>query len=183
VTVEEQLRAASKRAESDPEFAEQLAYDSVGALRSAGWEALAAEVEREQQHVAEVASRLDGDDEFFNRVASDPDSLADDGIPTEAIALVLLALGAPDELVEKASAEVEAHASIKPTLAVVAVTLGAFGFAGQAVASPHYRPISGSSPSREVRIPEPGGGVVKTVVHEHLRHHRAAAVHRWRLSQ
>ena len=127
---------ASEGAESDPEFAEQLAYDSVGALRSAGWEALAAEVEREQQHVAELASRLDGDDEFFNRVASDPDSLADDGIPTEAIALVLLALGAPDELVEKASAEVEAHASIKPTLAVVTVTLGAFGFAGQAVASP-----------------------------------------------
>ncbi len=179
MTLEEQVQAAGRRAESDPEFAEQLAYDPVGALREAGWETLAAEVAGEQRRVAELARRLDGDDEFFDRVASDPDILAEEGIPDEAIGAVLLALGAPDELLEKTSVEVEAHTSIRPAVAAVVVVLGAFGYAGQAVASSSAgdRPVSGSL--REVRIPEPGGAVVSTLIHQHRHHHPAPVVHRW----
>ena len=68
------------------------------------------------------------------------------GIPEEAIAPVLVLAGAPDDVIERASADVEAHlvGRKQATIAAIAAMLGTLAFAQQASAA-QPRPASRSA--------------------------------------
>ena len=137
MTIEEQVRAAAERAETDDGFAESLDSDTAAALRDAGFEELAAEVERERDRIAELGEQLFADEAFRTSVENDPTALTHWGIPEEALEPVLVALGAPDELVERVGGDVQAHGVGGELLSATATVaaLGAFAFATQASAA------------------------------------------------
>ena len=126
------------RAEQDQGFTERLESDPIATLEAEGWIDLADAVRREQERIGSLVARLAEDEEFRRQVEGSPAALTEWGIPTEALEPVLYAIGAPDEVVERASTDVEAHISgaTKASLAAATtVVLGAFAFAGQASAA------------------------------------------------
>jgi hypothetical protein len=136
MTVEEQARAVAERVDSDDAFADRLEDDPVGTLRDEGYATFADEVERAREQIAMLAERIYSDDEFRGSIEQNPYTLTDEGIPAEALQPVLAAVGAPDELIDAASSEVEAHLAGRTTAAAAtAAVIGAFAFAGQAAAA------------------------------------------------
>src|SRR5919201_5893027 len=121
--------------EREAGFASALEVDSLTTLRETGFDELEEPVARERDRVAELVDRIYSDDEFRQSVERAPRTVLDDwGIPEAAIESVLIVAGAPEEVVERASSDVEAHLlGKKPlTLAAAAAVLGALAFSQEA---------------------------------------------------
>ena len=128
----------SERLYGDKSFANALEHDPFSTLRNEGFADLATAAERGRDRIGDLVERLYADDEFRGRVEQDPIAeLIGWGLPEAAIGPFLAVAGAPDDVIERAAADVEAHISArKPaTVAAVAAVLGTFAFAQQASAS------------------------------------------------
>jgi hypothetical protein len=115
-----------------------LEADPFSTLRDLGFDDLVATVEQERDRIGELVDRIYADDSFRNAVEQDPIAeLTSWGMPELTIAPVLLLAGAPEDVVERATADVEAHLlGRKPvTVAALAATFGALAFAQQASAA------------------------------------------------
>ncbi|MGH3133486.1 MAG: hypothetical protein ACRDNY_07060 [Gaiellaceae bacterium] len=127
-----------ERLDRDNDFTSALEGDPIATLRSEGFDELVAATERDRDRIGELVDRIYRDDEFRTRVEHDPTGeLIGWGLPEFAIEPVLLLAGAPDDVIERATADVEAHLSAKSpvTVAAVAAVLGTLAFAQQATAS------------------------------------------------
>lgn len=132
------LSAFSERLYGDKSFATALDDDPLTTLRSEGFADLATTGEERRDRVGELVDRIYADDALRERIERDPIAeLIGWGLPEVAIGPFLAVAGAPDDVIERATADVEAHMSArKPaTVAAVAALLGTFAFAQQASAS------------------------------------------------
>ncbi|HWQ24409.1 MAG TPA: hypothetical protein VNK94_09920, partial [Gaiellaceae bacterium] len=129
--------ALAERLERDAELAAGLERDALGALRGAGFDELAAAAERQRDRMAELVQRIYRDDAFRRAIEEDPSGrLGDFGIPEVALEPLLRAAGAPEDVLERATADVEAHLARGPASAAALATLvGALAFAQQASAA------------------------------------------------
>ena len=136
MTSEERISALVERLDADGEFAAALEGDVFTALRETGFDDLAAAGEQERDRIGELIDQIYRDDAFRRAVEEDPTrELGNWGIPEIAIGPVLVLAGAPDEVVDRATADVEAHLGRKPlTVAAMAAVLGSLAFAQQASA-------------------------------------------------
>lgn len=135
MTGQAQVTQLADRIERDIEFASALELDTLTTLRGAGLDELESATAEERDDVADLVDRIYRDEVFRKSVERDPRTVLDDwGIPEAAIESVLIVAGAPEEVVERASADVEAHLSVrKPlTLGAMAAVLGALAFAQEA---------------------------------------------------
>jgi hypothetical protein len=126
-----------ERLDADGELAAALEVDPFTTLRELGFEDLVATVVQERDRIGELVDRIYSDDPFRSAVEQDPIAeLTGWGIPELAIGPVLVLAGAPEEVVERATADVEAHLlGRKPaTVAALAAMLGTLAFAQQASA-------------------------------------------------
>jgi hypothetical protein len=134
----EAVTALVERLEGDARFTSAFDEDAIAALRNEGFAAFATAAKQDRDRIGELVDRIYRDDEFRAKVEQDPlAELIGWGLPEVAIAPLLLVAGAPDEVVERATADVEAHISArKPaTVAAVAAVIGTFAFAQQASAA------------------------------------------------
>lgn len=134
---QQRFNAFVERLDADGELAAAVELDAVTTLRDMGFEDLVATVEQERDRIGELVDRIYRDDVFRRAIEQDPMAhLADWGIPEVAMGHVLVLAGAPDDIVERATADVEAHLlGRKPaTIAAVAAMLGTLAFAQQAAA-------------------------------------------------
>jgi hypothetical protein len=161
-----------ERLESDEDFASELEHDPFTTLRTAGLDELAIAAERERDQIAAVVERIYEDDEFRQAVERDPGGALAEWVPEIALAPVLVLAGAPDEVIERANAEVEAHVSVrKPlTIAAAAAALGALAFAQEATAASapaattQTRPAATAQVSRVAVSPQVRSAVTRTQV-------------------
>ena len=134
----EVVTALAERLDEDTSFTAAFEDDPLTTLRSEGFAGLAAAAEEDRDRIGELVDRIYRDDEFRARVEQDPlAELIGWGLPEVAVGPLLLVAGAPDDVIQRASADVEAHISArKPaTVAAVAAVLGTFAFAQQASAA------------------------------------------------
>jgi len=132
-----------ERLDGDKPFTTAFEDDPFETLRSEGFGELATAAEHDRDRIGELVDRIYRDDAFRQKVEQDPiGELIGWGLPEDAIGHVLLIAGAPAELVERASPDVEAHLSGRSVVAVAAV-LGTLAFAQQASAS--VQPASASA--------------------------------------
>ena len=132
------VTALAERLDEDAGFTEAFESDPLATLRNGGFAALATAAEQDRDRIGELVDRIYRDDEFRARVEEDPIAeLIGWGLPEAAVGPLLLVAGAPDDVVDRATADVEAHLSVrKPaTVAAVAAVLGTFAFAQQASAA------------------------------------------------
>jgi hypothetical protein len=161
-----------ERLESDEDFASELEHDPFTTLRTAGLDELAIAAERERDQIAAVVERIYEDDEFRQAVERDPSGALAEWVPEIALAPVLVLAGAPDEVIERANAEVEAHVSVrKPlTIAAAAAALGTLAFAQEATAAnapaatTQARPAATAQVSRVAVSPQVRSAVARTQV-------------------
>ena len=135
MTGQAQMTELADRIGRDVEFASALELDALTAVRGAGLDELGDATAQERDQVEALVDRIYRDEGFRKSVERDPRTVLDDwGIPEAAIESVLIVAGAPEEVIERASADVEAHLSIrKPlTLGAMAAVLGALAFAQEA---------------------------------------------------
>ena len=125
------------RIDSDRTFATALETDTFAALENAGFDEWARAVEQERDRVSGLVDRIYVDEQFRQAVEADPTrTLGEWGLPEDAVEPLLALVGAPDEVLELATADVEAHLGKKPaTIAALTAMLGALAFAQQASAS------------------------------------------------
>ncbi len=130
--------ALTERLQGDRPFATAFERDPFTTLRAEGFSDIAAAAERDQARIGELVDRIYADDRFRARVEQDPVAeLIGWGLPEAAVGQLLLVAGAPAEVIERATADVEAHVSVRrpATVAAVAALLGTFAFAQEASAS------------------------------------------------
>lgn len=134
---EDRYNALVERLDADGNFAAALQLDTFTALRDTGFDDLAPSVEEERARIAALVDRIYEDVAFREAVELNPTGeLVAWGLPEEAIAPVLVLVGAPDDVVDRATADVEAHLGRKPaTIAAMAAVLGTLAFAQQATAA------------------------------------------------
>ncbi len=155
MTSQEQINELVDRLDWDSEFATALEADPYTTLRSAGFDDVAVAAEQEQDRIAGLVDRIYLDDEFRQAVEQDPmKELSDWGLPEVAIEPVLLMAGAPDEVVERATADVEAHLAGKKqlTVAAMAAVLGTLAFAQQASAATQPAATAQVSPAATAQV-------------------------------
>lgn len=134
----EVVTALAERLDEDTPFTAAFEDDPLTTLREEGFAGLAAAAEQDRDRIGELVDRIYRDDEFRARVEQDPlAELIGWGLPEVAVGPLLLVAGAPDEVIERATADVEAHISVRrpATVAAVAAVLGTFAFAQQASAA------------------------------------------------
>lgn len=137
MAAEGQVTKLVDRIERDTDFTSALEVDSLTTLRDSGFEELGAAAAHDCGRVEALVERIYGDEGFRMAVEQDPrGALGDWGIPEAAVESVLIVAGAPEEVVERASADVEAHLmGRKPlTFAAAAAVLGALAFSQEATA-------------------------------------------------
>lgn len=158
MTSEEQIKELVDRLDWDSEFATALEADPYTTLRSAGFDDVALAAEQEQDRIAGLVDRIYSDDEFRKAVEQDPmKELSDWGLPEVAFEPVLLMAGAPDEVVERAAADVEAHLSARKqaTVAAAAAVLGTLAFAQHASAASQLAATAQISPAATAQVSQP----------------------------
>ncbi len=134
----EAATALAERLDEDTRFTAAFDDDPLTTLRDGGFAELAEAVEQDRDRIGELVARIYRDDEFRARVEQDPlAELIGWGLPEAAVAPLLLVAGAPEDVVDRATADVEAHLSArKPaTVAAIAAVVGTFAFAQQASAA------------------------------------------------
>jgi hypothetical protein len=115
-----------------------LENDPFIALRDGGFDDLTTAVEQERDRIAGLVDRIYADEAFRLAVERDPAyELGEWGVPEAAMEAVLIVAGAPEEVIDRAAADFEAHLfGKKPaSIAAVAAVLGTLAFAQQATAS------------------------------------------------
>jgi hypothetical protein len=135
---QDRFNALLERLDTDDELAGALELDTLTTLRDMGFDDLIETAEQERDRIGELVDRIYRDDAFRQAVEQDPlGELGEWGIPEMAIAPVLVLAGAPDDVVEQATSDVEAHLlGKKPaTLAAMGAILGTLAFAQQATAA------------------------------------------------
>jgi hypothetical protein len=135
---QDRFNALLERLDADGELAGALELDTLTTLRDLGFDDLIETAEQERDRIGELVDRIYRDDSFRQAVEQNPlGELGEWGIPEMAIAPVLVLAGAPDDVVEQATADVEAHLlGKKPaTLAAMGAILGTLAFAQQATAA------------------------------------------------
>jgi hypothetical protein len=137
------------RIDTDTAFATALATDTFAALEDAGLDEWAQAIEQQRDRVGELVDRIFEDDRFREAVETDPTRILGEwGLPQEAVEPLLELVGAPGEVIERATADVEAHLGKKPaTVAAMTAMLGALAFAQQAGAT--------TSPAKTAPIARP----------------------------
>jgi hypothetical protein len=134
---EERLTALVERLDADGQAETRLELDALTTLRDLGFEDLAPSIEQERDRIGELIDRIYREDELRRRVEEDPiGELVGWGMPDPAVAPVLMLAGAPDHVVERASADVEAHLMGRKGASVAALgaIIGTLAFAQQASA-------------------------------------------------
>jgi hypothetical protein len=134
----EAVTALVERLEGDARFTSAFDEDALTALRNEGFAAFATAAQQDRDRIGDLVDRIYRDDEFRAKVEQDPlAELTGWGLSEEAVQPLLLVAGAPDEVIERATADVGAHISArKPaTVAAVAAVIGTFAFAQQAAAA------------------------------------------------
>jgi hypothetical protein len=134
----EVVTALAERLGEDTPFTTAFEDDPLTTLRNEGFAGLATAAEQDRDRIGELVDRIYRDDQFRARVEQDPlAELIGWGLPEAAVGPLLLVAGAPDDVIDRATADVEAHISVrKPaTVAAVAALLGTFAFAQQASAA------------------------------------------------
>jgi hypothetical protein len=115
--IEGQVHELHTRLEHDVRFKEGIDRDPGAALREAGLGALVDAAERERDRLTRLAARYGEDEAFRASVDRDPlGTLTAKGVPPFAAEHVLRRAGASPEVVERASADVEAHLSQRELL-------------------------------------------------------------------
>jgi hypothetical protein len=135
---DERISVLFERLDADGGRAEAMQADTFATLREMGFEDLEPAVQQERDRIAALLDRIYLDDAFRSAVEQDPTGeLGSFGIPEAAIEPVLVLAGAPDDVIERASADVEAHllGGKRATVAAMAAVLGAMAFAQQATAA------------------------------------------------
>ena len=130
--------ALAERLEEDTPFTAAFDDDPLTTLRDGGFAELAEAAEEDRDRIGELIDRIYRDEEFRARVEDDPMAeLIGWGVPEAAVGPLLLVAGAPDEVLDRATADVEAHLSArKPaTVETIAAVVGTFAFAQQASAA------------------------------------------------
>jgi len=119
------------------EFVAALETDPLDALRDEGFDDFAVAVEAERDRIGELIDRIYRDAEFRQAVEQDPArELGKCGVSELAFEPVLVLAGAPADVIERVTEDVEAHMSRKPaTVAALAAVLGTLAFAQQATAA------------------------------------------------
>jgi hypothetical protein len=134
---DERLGALAERLDADGQLATSLELDALTTLRDLGFEDLAPTIEQERDRIEELIDRIYREDELRRRVEEDPVAeLVGWGIPDGAVAPVLMLAGAPDHVIERATADVEAHLMGRKGASVAALgaIIGTLAFAQQASA-------------------------------------------------
>jgi len=134
---ETQVTQLVDRIGRDNDFTSALEVDSLTTLRDSGFDELARAASQDSVRVEELVDRIYTDESFRSAVEQAPrEVLGEWGIPEAAVESVLIVAGAPEEVVERASADVEAHLMGRKPLAfaAAAAVLGAFAFAQEASA-------------------------------------------------
>ncbi len=132
------VSALSERLYGDKSFASVVERDAFATLRAEGFADLATAAERDRDRIGGLVDRIYSDAEFRGRIEQDPIAeLIGWGLPEAAIGPLLAVAGAPDAVLDRATADVEAHISAgqPTTVAAVAAVLGTLAFAQQAAAS------------------------------------------------
>jgi hypothetical protein len=139
-----------EKLDRDKSFGAALESDAFDALGGAGFGDLQQAVEQERDRIAELVDRIYEDARFREAIADDPTgTLGEWGLPEAAVEPLLLVVGAPDDVVERATADVEAHLGKKPaTVAAVTAVLGALALGQQASAATH--------PGAKAEVARPG---------------------------
>lgn len=162
MTSQTQIDELLERVDGDSDFATALEVDPFTALRSSGYGELAVAVEQERDRIGELIDRIYDDDDFRQAVERDPMSvLGDWGIPEAAFEPVLVLAGAPDDVVERAAADVEAHLAGKKqlTVAAMAAVLGTLAFAQQASAGSQPAATAQVSAATTAQVSQPAATV------------------------
>jgi hypothetical protein len=168
------------------EFAVSLEADVIATLRETGFDDLVVAAEQEGDRIAELIDRIYTDDEFRALVEEDPSGrLSEWGIPELAIEPLLALAGAPDEVLERATADVEAHLSMrKPaTLAAAVALLGTLAFAQEASATvkPAQVKPAVTAQVKQAVLPQTGRSVVRPAFERAIANSQArAAVISWK---
>lgn len=147
--------ALVERLSEETRFTRALEDDPLAALRSEGFAGLATAVEQDRDRIGELVDRIYSDDEFRARVEEDPVAeLIGWGLPEAAVGPLLLVAGAPEDVIDRATSDVEAHLSVrKPaTVAAVAAVLGTFAFAQQASAASN--PATSTAQASALQAPQ-----------------------------
>jgi hypothetical protein len=134
---DERLSALAERLDADGQLATGLELDALTTLRELGFEDLAPTIEQERDRIGELVERIYREDDLRRRVEEDPIAeLVGWGIPDLAVAPVLMLAGAPDYVIERATADVEAHLLGRKGASVAAMgaIIGTLAFAQQASA-------------------------------------------------
>jgi hypothetical protein len=138
VVTDRQIQEFLDRAAEDDDFAAELEGDAVATLRGSGFDELADEAVREEERLAAIATRIAEDEGFRARIEDNPAAALGGELPEPALEAFLAAVGAPDDLVERARGDVEAHiaAGTKASAAAISVAvLGALALGQQASAA------------------------------------------------
>ena len=102
---DDRFNALLERLDVDGELAGALELDTLTTLREMGFDDLIETAEQERDRIGELVDRIYRDDAFRQAVEQDPlAELGEWGIPEMAIAPVLVLAGAPDDVVEQATA-------------------------------------------------------------------------------
>jgi hypothetical protein len=151
---QDRFNALLERLDADGELAGALELDTLTTLRDMGFDDLIETAEQERDRIGELVDRIYRDDSFRQAVEQDPmGELGEWGIPEMAIAPVLVLAGAPDDVVEQATSDVEAHLlGKKPaTLAAMGAILGTLAFAQQATAA-QPQATTQTSPAAQAQV-------------------------------
>ena len=111
---EERLSALAERLDADGQLATGFELDALTTLRDLGFEDLAPTIEQERDRIGELVERIYREDELRRRIEEDPIAeLVGWGIPDLAVAPVLMLAGAPDYVVERATADGDDHRGLE----------------------------------------------------------------------
>jgi hypothetical protein len=180
------------RLESDSAFATALETDTFAALEDAGYTDLARTVEQERDRVSGLIDRIYEDDVFRRAIEDDPTrTLTEWGLPEDAVEPLLALVGAPDEVLDKATADVEAHLGKKPaTVAAMTAMLGALAFAQQAGAStspvttsPVTSPAAKAEIAHTATAPQTTSPIARAQIRQAVASHQMISTSGWHFAQ
>jgi hypothetical protein len=177
------------RLDSDSAFATALETDTFTALEDGGYTDLVRTVEQERDRVSGLIDRIYEDDVFRRAIEDDPTrTLTEWGLPEDAVEPLLALVGAPDEVLEKATADVEAHLGKKPaTVAAMTAMLGALAFAQQAGAStspvttsPVTSPAAKAEITHTATAPQMTSPIARAQIRQAVASHQMISTAGWR---
>ena len=121
-----EVKALSRKLESDADFRQRFDADPVAAAESAGMHGLASQLVRELRDFVTLAERITNDAAYRTALEDDPEAaVVAAGIPRETAEPLLRAFAMPETVVDKVP-EVSAHSmdTLSPKARLVILLLG-----------------------------------------------------------